>query len=118
MTFSLGSFYTHLMKELGESGINLQDIFQNPIEELKSGSRGTTESSIENLKQNLFKICDSIRINKKPLRKTRDQAILYIQNHYMSSSFSIEEVGAVCLSTSYFSTVFKSETGITFAWII
>lgn len=35
MTFSLGSFYTHLMKELGESGINLQDIFQNPIEEFK-----------------------------------------------------------------------------------
>ena len=30
-------------------------------------------------------------------------------------SFSIDEVaGAVCLSTSYFSTVFKSETGITF----
>ena len=35
MTFSLGSFYTHLMKELGKSGINLQDIFQNPIEEFK-----------------------------------------------------------------------------------
>lgn len=76
---------------------------------------GTLESSIENLKQNLFKICDSIRINKSRYGKLIDQAILYIQNHYMSSSFSIDEVaGAVCLSTSYFSTVFKSETGITF----
>ncbi len=116
MTFSLGSFYTHLMKELGESGINLQDIFQNPIEEFKKvAAGGTLESSIENLKQNLFKICDSIRINKSRYGKLIDQAILYIQNHYMSSSFSIDEVaGAVCLSTSYFSTVFKSETGITF----
>jgi two-component system response regulator YesN len=116
MTFSLGSFYTHLMKELGESGINLQDIFQNPIEEFKKvAAGGTLESSIENLEQNLYKICDSIRINKSRYGKLIDQAILYIQNHYMSSAFSIEEVaGAVCLSTSYFSTVFKSETGITF----
>ena len=116
MTFSLGSFYTHLMKELGESGINLQDIFQSPIEEFrKVAAGGTLESSIENLKQNLFKICDSIRINKSRYGRLIDQALLYIQNHYMASTFSIEEVaGAVCLSTSYFSTVFKSETGITF----
>ena len=116
MTFSLGSFYTHLMKELGESGINLQDIFRNPIEEFKKvAAGGPLESNIENLKLNLFKICDSIRINKSRYGRLIDQAILYIQNHYMSSSFSIEEVaGAVCLSTSYFSTVFKSETGITF----
>lgn len=116
MTFSLGSFYTHLMKELGESGINLQDIFQNPIEEFrKVAAGGTLESSIENLKQNLFKICDNIRINKSRYGRLIDQALLYIQNHYMASTFSIEEVaGAVCLSTSYFSTVFKSETGITF----
>lgn len=116
MTFSLGSFYTHLMKELGESGINLQDIFEDPIEEFKKvAAGGTLESSIENLKQNLFRICDSISINKSRYGRLIDQAILYIQNHYMSSSFSIEEVaGAVCLSTSYFSTVFRSETGVTF----
>lgn len=116
MTFSLGSFYTRLMKELGESGIRLQDIFQNPVEEFqKATSGGTLESSIENLKETLFRICDSIRINKSRYGRLIDQAIVYIQEHYMSSSFSIEEVaGAVCLSTSYFSTVFKSETGITF----
>ena len=116
MTFSLGSFYTHLMKELGESGISLQDVFQNPVEEFKKvTSGGTLESSIENLRQNLFQICDSIRINKSRYGRLMDQAVLYIQNHYMSSAFSIEEVArAVCLSTSYFSTVFKNETGTTF----
>lgn len=116
MTFSLGSFYTHLMKELGESGINLQDIFEDPIEEFKKvAAGGTLESSIENLKKNLFRICDSIRTNKSRYGRLIDQAVLYIQNHYTSSSFSIEEVaGAVCLSTSYFSTVFRSETGVTF----
>lgn len=116
MTFSLGSFYTHLIKELEESGISVQDIFQNPIGEFKKVTAGgTLESSIENLKQNLFEICDSIRLNKSRYGRLMDQAILYIQNHYMSSSFSIEEVArAVCLSTSYFSTVFKNETGITF----
>lgn len=116
MTFSLSSFYTHLIKELEESGISLQDVFQNPIEEFKKVTAGgTLESCIENLRENLFKICDSIRLNKSRYGRLVDQAVLYIQNHYMSSSFSIEEVArAVCLSTSYFSTVFKNETGVTF----
>nr|WP_130789614.1 helix-turn-helix domain-containing protein [Lachnoclostridium pacaense] len=116
LTFSLGSFYTHLIKELGESGINLQDIFQNPIEEFKKiAAGGTLESSIDNLKQNLFKISSSIGCNKSRYGRLIDTALTYIQNHYMHSTFSIDEVAnVVCLSTSYFSTVFKNETGITF----
>jgi two-component system response regulator YesN len=56
-----------------------------------------------------------MRINKSRYGRLIDQALLYIQSHYASSSFSIDQVAdAVCLSTSYFSTVFKSETGTTF----
>lgn len=38
-----------------------------------------------------------------------------IKHHYSESTLSIEDVArTVCLSTSYFSTIFKNETGITF----
>ena len=82
------------MKELGESGINLQDIFQNPIEEFKKvAAGGTLESSIENLEQNLYKICDSIRINKSRYGKLIDQAILYIHEPLHVSAFPLSRGG-------------------------
>ena len=116
MTFSVGTFYTNLVRELEEAGVSLQDAFDSPIDEFKKIiASGTLESSIENLRESLFKICDSMRINKSRYGRLIDQALLYIQSHYASSSFSIDQVAdAVCLSTSYFSTVFKSETGTTF----
>ncbi len=116
MTFSIGNFYSGLVKDLGECGIDLQDIFENPMEEFKKITVSTTlESGIENLKNHLYRVCDSIAINSSRYGKLIDQALSYIQTHYTNSSFCIEEVAnTVCLSTSYFSTVFKNETGITF----
>lgn len=47
--------------------------------------------------------------------KQVEQAIDHIKHHYSESTLSIEDVArTVCLSTSYFSTIFKNETGITF----
>ncbi len=116
MTFSLGSFYSKLMQELGDTGIDLQEIFQDPISEFQKIAFGTTlESTMENLRQILFKICDGLSLNKNRYKKLITQSLGYIQNNYSSSSLSIEEVAHfVSLSTSYFSTVFKNEAGVNF----
>ena len=52
------------MKELGNQESTFRIYSRIPSKNLKVAAGGTTESSIENLKQNLFKICDSIRIKK------------------------------------------------------
>ena len=116
MTFSISRLYTDLASELGSSGIELQDVFDNPMEEFKKVASSTTlEESIENLKQNLFKIIDSLNARKSKYGKQVEQAIDHIKHHYPESTLSIEDVArTVCLSTSYFSTIFKNETGITF----
>jgi two-component system response regulator YesN len=116
MTFSISRLYTDLASELGSSGIELQDVFDNPMEEFKKVASSTTlEESIENLKQNLFKIVDSLNARKSKYGKQVEQAIDHIKHHYSESTLSIEDVArTVCLSTSYFSTIFKNETGITF----
>lgn len=116
MTFSISRLYTDLASELGSSGIELQDVFDDPMEEFKKVASSTTlEESIENLKQNLFKIVDSLNARKSKYGKQVEQAIDHIKHHYSESTLSIEDVArTVCLSTSYFSTIFKNETGITF----
>lgn len=116
MTFSISSLYTNMVNELGQSGLDIQDIFENPLAEFKKiATSGTLETSIKTLKNILFKICDNIEISKSHYRKSIHEALNYIQNHYNDSSLSIETVASkVCLSTSYFSTIFKNETGTTF----
>ena len=70
MTFSISRLYTDLASELGSSGIELQDVFDNPMEEFKKVASSTTlEESIENLKQNLFKLVDSLNARKSKYGK-------------------------------------------------
>ena len=116
MTFSISSLYTNMVNELGQSGLDIQDIFENPLAEFKKiATSGTLETSIKTLKNILFRICDNIEISKSHYGKSIHEALNYIQNHYNDSSLSIETVASkVCLSTSYFSTIFKNETGTTF----
>ena len=48
MIFSISRLYTDLASELGSSGIELQDVFDDPMEEFKKVASSTTlEESIE-----------------------------------------------------------------------
>ncbi len=116
MTLKVGSLYTRLAKDLGEAGIDIGELFEDPIEEFKKvTASGTLDAVIDNLGKSLFAICDFIKVNKSKYGKVIDEAVRYIQGHYHEPGFCIEEVaGAVSLSASYFSTVFRSETGCTF----
>lgn len=87
MTFSISRLYTDLASELGSSGIELQDVFDDPMEEFKKVASSTTlEESIENLKQNLFKIVDSLNARKSKYGKQVEQAIDHIKHHYSESN--------------------------------
>jgi two-component system response regulator YesN len=116
MTLTIGGIYTGLMKELGEAGIDISEVFDDPIEEFqKVTDRGTLDAVIENLQQSLFKICTCIKTNKSRYGKIIENAFKYMHTHYKQSTFSIEEVAsAISMSTSYFSTIFKHQTGSTF----
>lgn len=116
MTLNVGSLYTRLTRDLGEAGIDIGELFEDPVEEFKRVTApGTLDAVIENLRQSLFAICDHIHMNKSKYGKIIDDAVRYIRSHYHEPGFCMEEVaGAVSLSTSYFSTVFRNETGYTF----
>ena len=58
----------------------------------KVASSTTLEESIENLKQNLFKIVDSLNARKSKYGKQVEQAIDHIKHHYSESTLSIEDV--------------------------
>lgn len=116
MTFTVGNFYTHVMKELNEAGYNIGEVFDDPMEEfIKVISSNTLDIAIINLKRNLTEICDYISTHSSHHSRTINTALRYIQNNYSRSNLSIEDVAAIVfLSTSHFSTIFKNETGQTF----
>lgn len=116
MTVSLGSFYNNLTKELEESGINIRELFDDPISEFsKLTSSGTLDNCIESLRISLYQICDYISKNQSKYGKIIAEALDFMQSNYQHSSLNIDVVAnAIGLSTSYFSTIFRSETGTTF----
>ncbi|MDD3251277.1 MAG: response regulator [Lachnospiraceae bacterium] len=116
MTVSIGSFYNNLSRELEESGINIRELFDDPVSEFsKITSSGTLDSCIENLRTSLYQICDYITKNQSKYGKIISEALAYMQTHYQDSNLNIDVVAnAIGLSPSYFSTIFRSEAGITF----
>ena len=89
MTFFLGSFYTHLMEGIG--GIRESNlpgyISESHLKNSKSGSQRYPGVSIETWSRTCSKSATAYASTKAVTGKLIDQAILYIQNHYMSSSF-------------------------------
>lgn len=116
MTVSIGSFYNNLTKELEESGINIRELFDDPVSEFsKITSANTLDACIKNLQTSLHQICDYIGKSQSKYGKIINEALTFMQNNYQHSSLNIDVVAnTIGLSTSYFSTVFRNETGITF----
>lgn len=116
MTLTVGNLYTSLLKELDELGIDISDVFANPIDEFKRiTAPGTLDAIIENLHKSLIKISICVSKSSSKYGRIIETANRYIQVNYNNPNLSIEEVAiAVSLSTSYFSTIFKNETGSTF----
>lgn len=116
ITLLIGDIYSRLARELGETGIDLADIFENPLEEFKKISESTSlKEAIEALTEILLNIYAYISRHKSRYAKIIGASMQYIKENYKSPKMSIEDVAAAgFLSPGHFSTVFKNEVGMTF----
>lgn len=115
-TLAVGTLYSRLIRDLDHSGLDIREIFENPMDEFKKVTdAGSLDLLIENMRTSLYQICDYVSICQSRYGKIISQALQYIDQNYHQPSLSIEDAaGFVCLSPSYFSTIFRSETGETF----
>ncbi|KKO53885.1 response regulator [Paenibacillus sp. DMB20] len=100
-----------------ESGTDPQELFgpgSNPLSEFSSFT------GPEHLKERLKDICAQLACKfesgrTSSTRSSVEDAKAYVQRHYADNELSIGEVcRQLHISTGYFSTIFKKETGMTF----
>jgi two-component system, response regulator YesN len=113
----ISNIYMSAIKALKEIGGNVEEVFKHPLEEFKQLASNPTLNKVEDkLLDMLFKIADYI--NERKFGKyvyIIEKAKLYIHQHHQNPDLSIEAVARyVNISISYFSILFKQETGQTF----
>lgn len=113
----VSSIYMSSIQTLNEVGGNMGEIFEDPMEELKQISKSATiEDTLHQLLTSLYKIADYV--NKRgggKIPNLIDKAKRYITKHYPTPSLSLDDVAShINVSNSYFSIIFKQETGYTF----
>jgi two-component system, response regulator YesN len=113
----ISNIYMSAIRALKEIGGNVEEVFNHPLEEFKQLASNPTLDSVEvKLLVMLFKIADYI--NERKFGKYAyiiEKAKLYIHQHHQNPNLSIEAVARyVNISNSYFSILFKQETGQTF----
>jgi two-component system, response regulator YesN len=113
----ISNIYMSAIKALKEIGGNVEEVFNHPLEEFKQLASNPTLDRVEDkLLVMLFKIADYI--NERKFGKYAfiiEKAKLYIHQQYQNPNLSIEDVARyVNMSNSYFSILFKQETGQTF----
>lgn len=117
LQFLVGNIYSNLIRELGEAGIYIEEVFVDPVGEYRQMAESSTiHAAMDSLSRNLKRICSFVSEQKSgkyslPVYK----AMQYIQAKYMDAGLSMDVVAAaVHLSAGHFSTIFKQETGQTF----
>lgn len=113
---------TEIFKFGANNQINLEAVFgeDSDIENVDPYTRAMQIESPEALGGWLYENC--LKMQKFVLNERRDttksfvtKAIEYVKEHYADSDLSIETIcGYLNVSSAYFSTVFKKETGKTF----
>lgn len=123
--FSMDDYRVILMKltveltSFAESyDFSLKEIFENDEEDLLTEL--LSMPSAEELGESLLKFCTAIRRRVNEHRKDTTMSFVtraeeYVEDHYMDQDIGIESVcGYLNVSSAYFSTAFKKETGKTF----
>jgi two-component system, response regulator YesN len=113
----VSNIYMSAIKALKEIGGKVEEVFDNPINEFKQlASNPTIDLVKDHLLVTLYKIADYI--NERQFGKYTyiiDKAKAFINQNYNNPDFSIESAARyVNISNSYFSILFKQETGQTF----
>ncbi|MBS4210480.1 response regulator [Bacillus sp. FJAT-50079] len=113
----VSSIYMYGIRALNEVEGTIDEVFDNPIVEIENNTKyQTIDAVIENLISNLHKISDYISSRKYgEFKYIVEKAKGYINQKYCLSTFSINDVAKYSnMSVSYFSMIFKRETGFTF----
>ena len=117
LQFIVGNLYSSLFQELSRDGISAKLIFEDPVEEYrKLLNCNTIQKAIAVLSDNLMRVCQYIMAQKQqsyspPVLK----ALQYITANSQTPTLSLDDISDnVGLSSGRFSTLFKTETGMTF----
>jgi two-component system response regulator YesN len=117
MQMMAGNLYVQVMKVVKETGGSAEEVLQEPMETYR---RLTAHQTLEGMTQELLDICLRVAhyIDSKKKDKfghLMEKAKVYIQTHYAEENLSLESVALyVNMGSSYFSVIFKQETGETF----
>lgn len=117
LSMVISNIYIKVSKELTDEGVKLTDIFQDPFAQLQKMLFLTDFSEkMDSLRDFLYQIHDYITpYNQHKHTRVVNAAIQYLQEHYNDPSLSMETTAqSVFMSTNYFSTIFKEQTGQTF----
>lgn len=113
----ISNIYMAAIKALREFGGSVEEVFDQPIEEFKQlAAKPTVEMVKDELLVTLFRIADYI--NERKFGRYSyiiEKAKHYINQHHHNPNLSVDLVARyVNISNSYFSILFKQETGQTF----
>ena len=113
----IASVYSQVTGALKEFGIDLSEVFEDPVEEYRMIiTAGSLQKQISGLSELLGKVCDYVHGKKGAAHHTLiEKARQYIEQNYTDHSISLQSVSAsVNMSSCYFSILFKQECGKSF----
>ena len=117
MRFVLGEIFIICMRALRESGVELEEKYADQYSFYQEMMQ---YEHIDNMSKRLFLFCKEVMVNIQKHRKSQiislaDKAEKYIKENYDNPDLSMKNVSQhLSISPSYFSSVFKKETGYSF----
>ncbi len=111
-------FYGTLIEEIQNLGVDTKEMGIHSMQEYrKIMSAGNVEEAVQALGKSIFDIVDRLEENSQhKYRKLVATAEKYIDAHYMERDLSLERTAReIHISPSYFSLLFRNETGVTFS---
>ena len=117
MRLLVGNIFLSVIKDLQQYGINLREMGIDYVQEYQNtSSQQTLDAAMKEMLGCIMRIIDAVERNRqKSNTKAIAQACEYIEAHYTDHMLVIDEVAEhVHFSPSYFSVIFKRETGQSF----
>ncbi len=113
----IASAYSQMLNTLQEFEIDLDDVFENPIEVYRHiVAGGSLQQQMRELANMLSVVCDYVHSKSSSAHRILvEKARQYINTHFMEYDISLQRVAeAVHISPCYFSILFKQESGQSF----
>ncbi len=117
MKLFVGNIFTSIFEDLQQFGIEKEDLDIDVMGEYQQITEmQSVEQAMDRLYQYAVRVMELIESNSCSSNvKTVMKACRYIEEHYMEQTLNMDDVaGHIHMSPSYFSVIFKRETGVSF----